>query len=244
MSKKILIIGESCKDVFVYCSTNRLAPDIPVPVLNILYQTENPGMAKNVQRNVNKIFDYCDILTNNNWETITKTRYMHLDSNHMFIRVDSDHSKISKIDLNDIDFDYDLIAISDYNKGFLSEKDIEYICDKHENVFLDTKKKINDWASKAKIIKINNYEYNQSKNSMSKEIVNKTIRTNGPEGCFFQNKQYPVNKIEVKDSSGAGDTFFAGLISNYIKTNNIEESMNFANSCASKVVQEKGVTTI
>lgn len=244
MDKKILIIGESCKDVFVYCSTNRLAPDIPVPVLNILYHTENEGMAKNVQRNVKKIFNNCDILTNNNWETITKTRYMHLDSNHMFIRVDSDHSKISKIDLNNIDFNYDLIAISDYNKGFLNEKDIEYICNRHQNVFLDTKKKINDWALKAKIIKINNYEYNQSKSFMSKEILNKTIRTNGPEGCYFQNKQYPVNKIEVKDSSGAGDTFFAGLISSYIDTNNIEESINFANLCASKVVQEKGVTTI
>jgi sugar/nucleoside kinase (ribokinase family) len=79
---------------------------------------------------------------------------------------------------------------------------------------------------------------------MSKEILNKTIRTNGPEGCYFQNRQYPVNKIEVKDSSGAGDTFFAGLISSYINTNNIEESINFANLCASKVVQEKGVTTI
>ena len=244
MNKKILIIGESCKDVFVYCSTNRLAPDIPVPVLNILHQTENPGMAKNVQRNINKIFNNCSILTNNNWETITKTRYMHLDSNHMFIRVDSDHSKISKINLKDIDFNYDLIAISDYNKGFLNEQDIKYICDNHQNVFLDTKKKINDWASKAKIIKINNYEYNQSKDSMSKCILNKTIRTNGPEGCFFQGKQYPVNKIEVKDSSGAGDNFFAVLIISYIKTNNIEESIKFANICASKVVQEKGVTTI
>jgi bifunctional ADP-heptose synthase (sugar kinase/adenylyltransferase) len=244
MNKKILIIGESCKGIFVYCSTNRLAPDVPVPVLNILHQTENPGMAKNVQRNINKIFNNCSILTNNNWETITKTRYIHLDSNHMFIRVDSDHSKISKINLKDIDFNYDLIAISDYNKGYLNEKDIEFICDNHQNVFLDTKKKSNDWASKAKIIKINNYEYNQSKDSMSKSILNKTIRTNGPEGCFFQGKQYPVNKIEVKDSSGAGDTFFAGLITSYVKTNDIEESIKFANICASKVVQEKGVTTI
>ena len=201
-------------------------------------------MAKNVQRNVDKIFNHCDILTNDNWESITKTRYMHLDSNHMFIRVDSDHSKISKINLNDINFNYDLIAISDYNKGFLDEKDIEYICSKHQNVFLDTKKKINNWASKAKIIKINNYEYNQSKDFMSKELLNKTIRTNGPEGCFFQDEQYPVNKIQVKDSSGAGDTFFAGLIATYVKTNNIKESIKFANTCASKVVQEKGVTTI
>lgn len=244
MNKKILIIGESCKDVFVYCSANRLAPDIPVPVLNILYQTENAGMAKNVQRNVLKIFDNCDILTNDNWESITKTRYMHMESNHMFIRVDSDHTKIPKININNINFDYDLIAISDYNKGFLSEKDIQYICNNHKNVFLDTKKKINDWAEKAKIIKINNYEFNQSKDLMSERILNKTIRTNGPEGCFYQNKQYPVKKIEVKDSSGAGDTFFAGLIASYIKNDDIEEAIKFANICASKVVQEKGVTTI
>lgn len=244
MNKKILIIGESCKDIFVYCSSNRLAPDIPVPVLNILYETENPGMAKNVQRNIKKIYDNCDILTNENWQEITKTRYTHLESNHMFIRVDSDHNKISKVNLNGIDFNYDLIAISDYNKGFLTEKDIEYICNKHDNVFLDTKKKIGDWASKAKIIKINNYEYNQSKNSMSNLIMNKTIRTCGPEGCYFQGEQYPVKKIEVKDSSGAGDTFFAGLIVKYIQNNNIIEAIKFANICASKVVQEKGVSTI
>lgn len=244
MNKKILIIGESCKDIFVYCSANRLAPDIPVPVLNILYTTENAGMAKNVQRNINKIFDNCDLLTNKNWQQITKTRYMHLESNHMFIRVDSDHSKIPKINIKDINFEYDLIAISDYNKGFLSEKDIEYICNNHQNVFLDTKKKINNWASNAKIIKINDYEYNQSKNTMSDSLLNKTIRTNGSEGCYFQGKQYPVKKIEVKDSSGAGDTFFAGLIYKYLITENIKESIKYANLCASKVVQEKGVSTI
>jgi len=244
MNKKILVIGDSCIDVFIYCSANRLAPDIPVPVLNILHKTENPGMAKNVQRNINQIFDNCDILTNQNWETITKTRYVHLDSNHMFVRVDSDHSQTPKINLNDINFNYDLIAISDYNKGFLNEKDIEYICNNHENVFLDTKKKINDWASKSKIIKINNYEYNQSKDFMSKNILNKTIRTHGAEGCFFQNKHYPVEKIDVKDSSGAGDTFFAGLICKYLETENIEDAIKFANLCASKVVREKGITTI
>lgn len=244
MNKKILIIGESCKDIFVYCSANRLAPDIPVPVLNILYTKENAGMAKNVQRNINKIFDNCDLLTNENWQEITKTRYMHLESNHMFIRVDSDHSKIPKINIKDINFEYDLIAISDYNKGFLSEKDIEYICNNHQNVFLDTKKKINNWASNAKIIKINNYEYNQSKDTMSDSLLNKTIRTNGSEGCYFQGKQYPVKKIEVKDSSGAGDTFFAGLIYKYLITENIKESIKYANLCASKVVQEKGVSTI
>ena len=29
----ILVIGESCRDVFIYCDANRLCPDVPVPVL-------------------------------------------------------------------------------------------------------------------------------------------------------------------------------------------------------------------
>ncbi len=44
----ILVIGESSRDVFVYCNAFRLCPDVPVPVLNDKEQSENPGMAKNV----------------------------------------------------------------------------------------------------------------------------------------------------------------------------------------------------
>ena len=36
----------------------------------------------------------------------------------------------------------------------------------------------------------------------------------------------------------------AGLIYAYIKNKNIREAIKFANECASKVVQERGVTTI
>ena len=39
--KDILVIGESCRDIFIYCDAPRLCPDIPVPVLNITNQTEN-----------------------------------------------------------------------------------------------------------------------------------------------------------------------------------------------------------
>ena len=45
---KVLIIGESCKDVFNYCDAKRLCPDIPVPALTVKYQKDNPGMAKDM----------------------------------------------------------------------------------------------------------------------------------------------------------------------------------------------------
>ena len=245
MKKGILVIGESCKDVFVYCNADRLCPDIPVPVLSVMYQTENGGMAQNVYKNIIKLTQNCDIITNSNWESISKTRYMHNDTNHMFIRIDSDHTKISKLDLSSLPLnDYELIAISDYNKGFISKSDMKYICDNHNNVFIDTKKILGDWVNDAKIIKINNYEFINSEKYISDEMMKKVIRTKGSDGCYFNGKNYPVNKVEVKDSSGAGDSFFASLVCNYLNTNNIEESIIFANKCASEVVKHRGVTTI
>jgi D-beta-D-heptose 7-phosphate kinase/D-beta-D-heptose 1-phosphate adenosyltransferase len=241
--KKILVIGESSRDVFVYCDALRLCPDVPVPVLNIKDQSENPGMAKNVQRNIQSLMRECDIITNSNWYDICKTRYVHEKSNHMFFRVDSKHD-ISRIDLGTINYNYDIIVISDYNKGFLTTEDIEIISSNHPNVFIDTKKVLGPWVNKCKIIKINDFEYQNSKDFITQEIKDKIIHTMGSEGCEFGGKKYSVDKVEVKDVSGAGDTFMAGLVVKYSQSQNIEESIMFANRCASTVIKQKGVTSI
>lgn len=243
--KKILIIGESCKDIFVYCTANRLAPDLPIPVLSVIEKKENPGMAKNVERNVKNIMDECDIITNPGWENVTKTRYMHHTSNHAFLRVDTDH-KIPRIDVTKVPLkEYEIIAVSDYDKGFLAEEDIKYICENHSNVFIDTKKNLGNWISKAKFIKINNYEYERLNKSAIKDFENKIICTKGEKGATFMGELYPVaDKVEVKDTSGAGDSFFAALLVKYIETEDIKRAIKFANECASDVVKHKGVTVI
>ena len=58
MSVKILVIGESCKDVFNYGNCDRLCPDAPVPVFNGTATTVSDGMAMNVLHNIliNPIF--------------------------------------------------------------------------------------------------------------------------------------------------------------------------------------------
>lgn len=242
MKKKVLIIGESCRDVFVYCNTFRLCPDAPVPVLNVVNQQENGGMAKNVQRNIEQHIE-CDIVTNHNWYNITKTRYVHEDSNHMFFRVDSD-DKIERIDLSKINYNYDVIVISDYNKGFLYEEDIRNISLKHHNVFIDTKKILGNWVKDCKYIKINDYEYSNSKNFITEEFSEKIIHTMGGSGCEFRGKQYKVDRVEVKDTSGAGDSFMSGLVIEFLRSGDIEKSIVFANKCASEVVKHRGVTII
>ncbi len=241
--KDILVIGDSCLDIFVYCDANRLCPDVPVPVLNYCYQTENPGMAKNVQRNIESLGISCDIVTNSNWHEMKKVRYVHKDSNHYFFRLDSEPS-IEKIHINNINLDYKMIVISDYNKGFLSEEDIENICLSHSCVFIDTKKVIGSWIDGAKIIKINNKEYNASKNYIDKKLRDKVVRTMGSLGAEYKSTIYPVTKSEVRDVSGAGDSFMAGLCFKFLKTEDIIDSIKFANQCASEVVKFRGVTTI
>lgn len=240
---KILVIGESCKDVFVYCDAKRLAPDLPIPVLNAVRRTENPGMAANVFRNIEKLSSgKTSLRSNDEWENVTKTRYVDEKSNHHFLRVDSTHIfepfKTIKSELNL----FDVIAISDYNKGFLTEDTIREICEYHPCVFIDTKKPIKDFAKSAKYIKINDFEYQNSKPFLTPELKAKIIHTAGENGCYFGGKHFPVNKVEVKDVSGAGDSFFAALVVMFAKTRDIEHSIEFANSIASEVVKHRGVT--
>lgn len=241
--KSILVIGESCRDVFVYCDSFRLCPEAPVPVLNIVDQRENPGMAGNVRRNIESIFSKVDICTNKNWYEITKMRYVHHETNHMFFRVDTTQ-KIERSDVKKINLNYDLVAISDYNKGFLTEEDISYICNNHPNVFIDTKKILGEWIENARFIKINDCEYENSKLFLTEKIKSKIIHTMGGLGCEYQGNRYPTKRVEVKDLSGAGDSFMAALVVKFIETDDIIESIQFANKCASKVVAKKGVSVI
>jgi bifunctional ADP-heptose synthase (sugar kinase/adenylyltransferase) len=243
---RILVIGESCKDIFVYGLVNRLCPEAPVPVFSPLEQLENGGMAMNVKNNIQAMGAQVDIQTNNNWETITKTRFIDKRTNHMVMRLDNNDNTISKTKyLDSIKYEkYSAIIISDYNKGFLSEKDILKISTNHDCTFLDTKKILGDWCRNVKFIKINNYEYEKTKDQISAELEAKMIVTLGPNGCRHHGITYPVKKTEIKDVAGAGDTFVAALAFKYVETEDMEKSIVFANESATRVVQKRGVSTV
>ena len=243
---KVLIIGDGCKDIHVYGRCERLAPDAPVPVFIPNYEKRNLGMAGNVYQNV-VAMGYPAILKTNHL-TIEKKRYVHEETNHMFLRVDSGESSVERISDLSKEFisQYDLIIISDYDKGFLTESDIEFICDNHKLVFIDTKKIIGDYCKNCSFIKINKNEYQASKDFILKSdwALDKVIVTLGSKGCMYKEKIYPVSKVEIKDLCGAGDTFIAALCVKYLKTGNIDSAIEFANECATEVVQLKGVNTV
>ena len=240
---RILVIGESCQDVFMYGKVERLEPSAPVPVIKINNTVKNPGMAMNVAKNLAVLNIEYDLITNTNWEYLTKTRIVEENINHMFLRVDQELNYM-KFNSKNIDFSqYAAIIISDYDKGFICKKEIQEICSKHTLVFLDTKKPIGSWCECATYIKINSKEYENAEEKTD-VLKNKLILTLGSEGAMHLDKVYPVDKTEVKDLSGAGDTFLAALVAEYTKSEDMELAIKFANKCATKVVKKKGVNTV
>ena len=243
---KILVIGDSCKDVFIYGIANRLCPEAPVPVFIPKRKTETGGMAANVYENIESLNVEVDLITNS--EPITKTRYVEEKTNHQIIRVDSDANKSQKIEgLEHIPYsDYCAIIISDYNKGFLEYDDIEYICSKHDTVFIDTKKIVNEKMLGAKFIKINEHEYenNIAAGQYFKEFYDKLIVTMSGKGCKYMEKEFNVDEVEVRDNSGAGDSFISALAIEYCRSKDIDSSIVYANECATIAVQHKGVTKV
>lgn len=242
----ILVIGDGCMDSYTYCDTHRLAPEAPVPVLDVDRVEEMPGMAMNVYENVCSFTTSCGWVANDNWVDVVKNRYVHTHSSQHFIRIDTG-SIDQRVDLDTLELEldrYQTIIISDYDKGFLHTDDIKFICNNHPQVFLDTKKVLGTWAFNAKYIKINQHEYERSRPYLDGIGKRQLIKTMGGDGCEFNGKVYPVDKVEVLDVSGAGDTFIAALAHKFTRESDIDKAINFANYCASQVVQMRGTTTL
>ena len=49
---KVLLIGDSCTDVYVYGDVRRLNPEAPVPILEPKREETSRGMAWNVYNNM------------------------------------------------------------------------------------------------------------------------------------------------------------------------------------------------
>lgn len=248
---KILVIGETCIDTFIYGSVNRICPEGPVPILEESYSNTTKGMATNVYNNLNNIINHLglkfetSLITNTEYSQ--KTRYVDSDSNQLILRVDTDSREHIKMrDLLNINFSqFDAVIVSDYDKGFLSDDDLKYIALKSKLSFLDTKKKCClSWAEKFDFIKINEKEYRE--NGFIKDsnyLKKKLIVTQGARGCSFNGEKFPLEKqVEVRDVSGAGDTFLAAIVPNYLYLHSMYRAIRTANDYCGIVVSKKGVS--
>ena len=256
--KKILVIGERIIDYHIYGTATRLGPDAPYPVFIKHHTEENRGGAANVVANLTGLAPEYRVEFICNYQPIIKTRYVDQKSNYILLRVDehdfvppiSVDSGLNDLSLSDSVAKYEAIIFSSYNKGFLSTNSIFAIAQNAGKykipTFLDCRFVLGPWSRDIFITKINEKEYqdNLKERNNPAEYTEHLIVTLGEKGAKYNDKIYPTNKVEVRDLSGAGDSFMAGLVTKYLETKDIEESIKYANKVASFAVSKKGVIAV
>ena len=230
---KVLLLGDSCEDEYIYGRCNRISPEAPVPVLDYAKIKTTSGMAGNVCLNLQSFGLDITFLTNN--EQLVKTRFIDEKSNQQILRVDNEE-KIKPLMIPVMTDSFDAVVISDYNKGYLStEKIFEIVESASCPVFIDSKKSILPNKPNC-FIKINDVEYEK----LDDYNIDNLIVTKGSQGCIYNNTLYPAEKVNVYDVVGAGDTFLAGLVYGYLTYNDIEQALMLGNRAAAVAVQQLG----
>ena len=167
----------------------------------------------------------------------------------MLLRVDSNDKVTNSFDIKKVDFDsYDGVIVADYDKGFLTNDDIKKIGEKSKLSFIDTKKTIDlENFKEFTFVKMNEVEWERCERYGAKyeDWKENLIVTMSERGCVFNGRRFEVdNTVEVRDLSGAGDTWMASFAFKFVETKDVDESIEFANKNATLVVQKRGVTTI
>lgn len=265
MSKRILVIGESALDIWVRGTCERLSPEAPVVIQRPTQTDTNPGMAGNTKANLETLSPGVAIDFVHQTKAIYKIRHVDEASGQQLLRVDDGDDSIdstfwerlvAKMAANRDG--YVACVISDYGKGLLSENVIEALTAiMHEvgaTVWVDTKKVLGAWSRDIDYIKINRKEYNHQLANGVKDpwsYCRNLIVTRGKEGSVLYGQDgseayvSPPIMRRIFSLSGAGDTYLAALVSQYlINGGNVRTAMDYANRAAAVAVSKPGVVAV
>lgn len=284
---KVLVIGDFMIDEYIFGSSKRMSPEAPVPVLIPETTQVLPGGAGNVVLNLNALGanvsclgyvgnDYAgnklkqllnekkintEQLFLTDYKTTIKKRFISNDK--QVLRVDSEEIVNDWIPNITFDFsNYDLIILSDYNKGVLNNDWFTKI--NLKNIFVDPKKDDFSFYSNCSIITPNLQELEKASkktidndealvdacmkildHSNFKYIVAKKsergISIVGNDGLI---EHIDAHKVLNADVTGAGDTVISTLSLVYSLSNDIYEAAKIANIAASLVVKKTGTATV
>ena len=231
---KVLLIGDSCIDQYIYGTCDRISPEAPVPILKYTREKRVDGMAYNVRNNLQAFG--LDVTTITQEERIFKTRYIDERYSQQILRVDTEG------ELKPLGYDlpqerFNALVISDYDKGFVTSKRLFELVEWFDGpIFIDSKKTV--LPVDDAFIKINDNEYSK----LDKELKDSpnVIVTKGSQGVDYQGKNYPAVGVSVFDVCGAGDTFLSALVYFYLLYGKIETAIPYANKAAAIAVTHFG----
>ena len=233
----ILLIGDTCDDIYTYGNVNRISPEAPVPVFVPLYSIHKDGMAGNVRKNLEALGCTVNFL---HGETSKKKRLIDERSKQHLMRLDKDAESKPITFETAIPDVYDAVVISDYNKGTVTYELIEELAQEVTvPIFIDTKK--TDLARMGGCyVKINALE--KSRVTSHHPQDDHLIVTQGHHGARWNGWVFPGETVgNIVDVCGAGDTFLAALVYRFLQTNDMREAVKFANKASAVTVQHVGV---
>ena len=286
-NSSVLVIGDIMIDKYTIGKSTRLSPEFPVPVINFSSEKTELGGSINVAKNLSSIgvkTSICGIIgSDNNGElVIKKSQNEKIDTEMIFRRnqlltttkerIISNNSHIARLDkdiervsLNEIELselikkipEFDLIIISDHNKGLITKKlfkEVHKVANEHDiKIYVDPKQNPEVYKN-ANFITPNEKELEQlflSNLKNLKKIITKfnfdgVVVTMGDKGYFYFDKNNKeeigsAQKVDVFDVCGAGDTFISYFSIFTFLTKDITMSLKIASAFASLTVTHNGV---
>lgn len=284
---KVLVIGDFMLDEYIFGSSKRMSPEAPVPVLIPEKTQLIPGGAGNVVLNLHALGanvsclgyvgnDYAgnklkqllnekkintEQLFLTDYKTTVKKRFISNDK--QVLRVDSEEIVNDWIPNITYDFsNYDLIILSDYNKGVLNNDWFTKI--NFKNIIVDPKKDDFSFYSNCSIITPNIQELEQaSKKTIDNDealvdacikildhsnfkyiVVKKSEKGMSIISTDGLIEHIDAHKVLNPDVTGAGDTVISTFSLVYFLSNDILEAAKIANIAASIVVNKTGTATV
>ena len=291
----ILIVGDLMLDRYWSGATGRISPEAPVPVVNVNDAEDRPGGAANVAINAatlganvtliglcgkddnanilsQRLSSFgveCQFVPVDGFDTITKLRVM--SRNQQLLRMDFEKS-FSDVDKTALEAHFeqhlaqaDLVVLSDYNKGCLSNPQvlIQAANKLNKPVLVDPKGADFSKYQHAHLITPNLAELFAVKGPVQGEQalreVTETLRqelslnalllTRSEHGMtLFEGQEdvfhLPAKAKEVYDVTGAGDTVVSTLAVSMAVGMSLPDACVLANLAASVVVGKLGTSTV
>lgn len=235
---KILLIGDSCEDEYIFGTVDRLSPEAPVPVFVEKNRRKSLGMSGNVLQNLRSILPHANIVhLSNDPSHLRKIRFIDTKSNYQLMRHDVENT-LAHLNFDDLKLEsYDAVVISDYDKGYLTHDFCSQLTKLNiGKIFVDSKK--NDLSCFQNCtIKLNEKE---RKAAHSCPNSSKIITTLGERGSLYEGTLYEADSVKVHDVCGAGDVFLASLVVRWIESHSMNDAIRTATKCASHSVTKLG----
>ena len=279
----ILVYGDVMLDEWRIGSVDRISPEAPVPVLVETGYKRNVGGAGNLAVNLASIngevdlygplgndkqgFAFLDLIKDTKVNsylsscmeaTTSKVRIVSTQGQQI-CRFDTDAicdcTQAEERFINSIQHN-DLVVISDYNKGAITEQTVKKAKAKGAKVLVDPKQSPSYYRG-AFLVKPNMKEYTEWFGEFSYMAAQDFLKeyawewlvvTDGANGIHIVNAtehwHCKEDVQEVADVSGAGDTVMAIITHGLHKGKSVPESCEVACYGASRVVEKRGVTIV